>query len=464
MNLKMPQLNLKLSKNEKRLLLGLALVLVVAAYYYFMYQPRVLEIEQLEQDKVDKQLEYDNLFAKAAQKEQLEAKLKEYKESIKKLAPKFYGELSQEEFMLIVNDFTTEAELEVDGYTYTDAEMTFGEFLVDITKTEDSEVMFESLGVSEEFLADPVYTQTANFNFKGDYQKLRNYLMKLNDYQKHWTIDPITIMAEEESGNIVGTLGLTTFNVPSLDEHIDEYYTQKYFKTASSENSKREVYDNIFEPYQFYKEMKAKEKAAAAVKAPYRRPSKPKKAVVPPYVKITKLPSNTGSTNNTTTNTGTNGIPTEAIQSYANFTSQNSYFVPNDPAIVGSVSRSADSKDGEALRLQYTFDDFNRLNQASVVFEEQAIMQNSSASKLRMSVKYVLASNNLLKATLIGADGKRYEIDFSVSPGQDWQLAYATIPADIKYPFMLRRIYVQSVDKQEKLEGNIIFDQLGAVK
>ncbi len=465
----MPQLNLKLSKNEKRLLFALLLVLLVAGYYFYIYEPRLAEIETLEVDKADKQVEYDNLLAKAARKPQLEAELKEYTKQIKKLAPKFYGELSQEEFILIVNDLTVEAELEVDGYNYSDGKMTFGEFLEDKTKVEDSKAMFEELGLNELFLADPVYTQTAEFNFKGDYKKLRNYLMKLNDYQKHWTIDPISIIADEDSDDITGTLGLTTFNVPSLDEHIDGYYTDKYFRTASTEAAKRAVYDNIFEPYEFYKEMQAKAKRASA-KAPYRQPSRPTKAPVPAYVKTPVIPSTTinqagtNTAGGTNAGTGNNNIDKEVIQAFTNFNSQSSYFVPNAPEISGSVSKSAESKDGEAIRLQYTFDDFNKLNQASVVFEEQSIMQNSSASRLRMSVKYVLPSNNLLKASLVGADGKRYEIDFTVGQGQDWQHAYATIPADIKYPFMLRRIYVQSVDKQQKLEGNVLFDQLGTVK
>ncbi len=451
----MPKLSLSLSKNEKRLLGILFVCLFVAGYYYYIYNGQAEKVQQLETMLNEKTIEYDNLLVRAKERFKYEKAIEDYNAAIKILAPKFYGDLSQEKFMLITHDLASESELDVSNYTFSYDESTLGDYLSLMTNggnmsEEQRSEMTAGLNVSQDFFLDTVKNRTVNLNFTGDYEKLRNFLMRLNEEDKYIYIDNINLTADENQ-QLNGSMSLQVFNIPSLDETISDYYANNYFTQAST----REVYENIFEPYQYYKEVTAKERAKKLNTSTSTSVSVADSGVppVPSYIGVPSFEQKTKEM--------------EAASKFTVLTSFDQldcYFVPNSTEIEGSVAKSAASEDGRALRLSYQFVDFNRQNEASVVFREKTIMQDMPVSSLGIEVNSEIINNNLLKATLVAADGKNYDIEFVGEMTEGWTKFVADIPADIKYPFMVRRIYLQSVDKQQKLEGSILFDNLSAIE
>ncbi len=455
MKLKTPKIpKIKLNKNEKRLLVVLSLFLLVGMFYYFVYQKQVADLADLQVQKNTKNEELVGLMTRVNQKNEYNSSMLEYKKVIKELAPKFYGDLTQEEFILIINDLASKAELEVLSYSLNENSQNLDEFLTTLignneASQEQKDNMMASLSVSPDFFVDTIESRSANIDFKGDYQKMREFLMILNKNEKHITIDTINMVADEKE-NLSGTISINAFNVPSLDDVVSKYNVNEYFEKPST----HQIYENMFEPYQYYKdklkEIAAKNKATV-------NPPEQAQGILPPYVESPKLPDAPIS------------LPeVENFHSLNSFDNcANSYFVPNSPEITGSIAESSTSQVGGAVRMKYQFRDFNRINQASLVFAEKTVMQYDPVTNIVLDVKNEIPNNNTLMLTLVAADGKRYELNFEEKESiNDWKKMGVIIPADIKYPFMIKRIYVQSEigGGQQKLEGSLLFDQLGTVE
>lgn len=135
--------------------------------------------------------------------------------------------------------------------------------------------------------------------------------------------------------------------------------------------------------------------------------------------------------------------------------------------VLGDIGLSLDKKQGDAsLSLKYDFSLGENTRAAYLEFikdEELGLAIEGSPKKLGLWVNGD-SSGSWLRSTIKDNEGNTHNIDFTKAiDWTGWQYVTADIPATVKYPLSLERIYVVEIDSLKKQSGEILLDGLTAL-
>lgn len=443
---------MKLSKKELRLVAVMLIVLIGAAFYFFIYQNLEKELVAARQSKEEAAQKISDIEARLAKKDDYDQVIRDTDQSIKKLSPRYYGELNQDTFVMIVNEITKASQLDVKSMDLTNNQINISELLrqADMMPP-DGQLSFsvkpdtEQFILTDQVLSEEIILNSALVNFNGSYDQLNSFLDMISDYPKRVVVDSMSLTRAGDD-NITGTMSLGAMNVPSLDAFIDDNYLSNYFVI----NSFRDDRSNIFQPYDYYSSINNAIENSDG------------------YVGNNFLDFDIGTNSQNGSDaevTATSSVITEPTVQIATFNGSNYFFVGGDTQIRGSATTSNESRNGsKSIKVNYRFADYNRVNQANVAFVEQALMNTQLARSLRLTVKDYAAKNNALKIVLVDAKAQRYNLTFTLKTEYlGWQYFYTEIPAGVSYPFMVQRIYVQGEGIDQQIEDTFYIDELSAI-
>lgn len=112
----------KTKADTKVILPILAMLLIGVAYYQFVYVPQTNKIEELKQQKDNLKIQLENIENRVNTLAQLETKLEEEKSKIYPMAKKYFGNIDQEELILLIHDLGKKSTLDISEVSFKEAE------------------------------------------------------------------------------------------------------------------------------------------------------------------------------------------------------------------------------------------------------------------------------------------------------------------------------------------------------
>jgi hypothetical protein len=147
------------------------------------------------------------------------------------------------------------------------------------------------------------------------------------------------------------------------------------------------------------------------------------------------------------------------------FESSNPFFVGFPKKIIGELYRDPESKEGKyTIRLVYNFIRPRRKNQGNIVLNEENIIIKEKVKNMGLWVYTAKKNNHRIGLVFIDQNKKNQsalltnQIDWI-----GWKYISCPIPLDAVYPIKLQRIYVESLDFDKNIKGELKFDQLEVV-
>lgn len=258
---------------------------------------------------------------------------------------------------------------------------------------------------------------TVNLPFQGSYDALLDFMKKIREYEKNIIVKGLRIETNE-SGELSGNIFLDFY---SLSNGMDSAYLAKYFN--NSESGK----ENPFMPFDGFIENNFDESTVNNTETSLTKPVS-KKVVL-------------------------NG-----------FESLTTFFVGSPKKVVGNIARDTNSVQGKySARLEYDFLRGRMNSIGNVVYEGKKVLITKQAENIGVWVYAFEKSNHRIGIILKDAKGKTYKIPLSNEINWlEWKSIEAALPLEIAYPAEVQRIYVESIEFDNKTKGVLLFDKLEA--
>ncbi len=190
-----------LTDRDKKLLVVLVCVVVLAAAYQFAYKPIATRAKDLEDEINQLQVEYNQLQG-ASNKAVVEKNLKKLKAQVAVIEKKFPAIISQEWIIKQVDDIENSLELYFPSITFNEIE------IVNTLQTESYTESAVKIGIS--------------LDFKGSYAQLKGLLDYFHNMQNRhrMVIDTFAVSNDLEDGFLNGTLSIAFYGVVHSEELI----------------------------------------------------------------------------------------------------------------------------------------------------------------------------------------------------------------------------------------------------
>lgn len=234
---------MKISKREKFLLGILIALLIIFAYYQFIYTNQVEKLNKKREEKTQIEEKYNGVMKDIGNLDNIEEDLKALKVSISDKAEKLYPIIMQEKIIIEIDKLLNDSKLS-GNIAFSPIEVSVVESMKaeEIEKAESSlkelvdeyegdeassgkstnnEVDGESTESSSENIATSEQLKIA-INFNGSYENLKNFISAVEKYDRKIVITNISITANSQD-NLSGVMNLEFHAVPKLSGEDEEY-------------------------------------------------------------------------------------------------------------------------------------------------------------------------------------------------------------------------------------------------
>ncbi|MGP1598979.1 hypothetical protein [Peptoanaerobacter stomatis] len=244
---------MKISSREKNLLVLLAAVLVAYLFFSFVYTPQSEKIQSLKQSQQDKQVEYEQKQAMISSETSVDSDIASTKKKLFTVAKSYFGNVDQEDIIVILNDFAQKANLDIKSIKFMEPVKTsLSELGVGTTVQQQAEVPAngENTDVSpqdndnqeqtetstsdgngdvssqdnisqeqaESSTSDNITTRSVDIDFEAGYDNLMDYLIEVGNYEKYISISSMNLNSSDEIP-LSGTISMNFYCIDSVDKY-----------------------------------------------------------------------------------------------------------------------------------------------------------------------------------------------------------------------------------------------------
>ena len=249
---------MKISNREKNLLLLLFIAVGGYLFFTFVYTPQTEKLETLKQQEQAKQNEYAQMQALINSEGNLDLEIETIKNELLPVARTYFGDIDQEETIVILDDFAQKADLDIKGIRFSEPVKTS---LTELKANEASasgeaqppapapaENTAPAEGTQAQVAAPPAVsdnftTRPVEVEFEGNYNKLMDYLVEVGSYYKRISSYSMQLKSGDDVP-LSGTIFMNFHCVDSVDKYVpqDPSILEYNFIPRSSK-------DNPFEAY-----------------------------------------------------------------------------------------------------------------------------------------------------------------------------------------------------------------------
>ena len=240
---------MKITDRDKKLLLGIFLILVCALYYQFFFTPQNAKLTELKQQSEDLNTRLINGQAKIQRIKLINKELEDEKKKILKIAQKYLVKVKQEDIILMINDFENSSSIGIDEITFTDPEdkgiiLPVEENKQEGTSDSSSDQSAESGAQTADATTSTdtakadlsnVDLTVAKIKFKGTYTDLANLIKTIDGYSKNIVSNELKItkknVESQEEYLYLKSKGKSGLK----DEYIEGDLELKFFRISSIE-------------------------------------------------------------------------------------------------------------------------------------------------------------------------------------------------------------------------------------
>lgn len=205
---------MRLTKNEKVLLVILLILALTAGYYFYVFLPNEEKMADLEVEISNQDLLKHGMLMKIQSQSVTEKRIEDLEENIIVLADKYYGTLAQEDAFVLAYEFAEGLDLE-----------------------------FERLNFNT-YASEYGLNHKVEMNFQGSYNDLLKYLSRIQNHDKKVAIKSVDISQNEEE-QISGLCSIE-FNTFELISNYVPYQGD----LLSKEYSNKDYTQGPFVPYE----------------------------------------------------------------------------------------------------------------------------------------------------------------------------------------------------------------------
>lgn len=228
---------MKLSKKEKGMIAIVLIIILGVVYFQYVYTPLLLQIDQKRMEKEQKVQMVSTQKKKIENRGNLELRLKKLKEEMQPLVDDYYGDVDQEEFIVLLNKFAENSKLNLRRLEFTEGEAMF---TINTAHAEEATGGADGSTEGAETAAEPapdvsqesadatlgnIELLTARTEFEGDYAQFRSLLANMDDNPQR--IISATMKLEKENdrapgSQIKGNIVLDFYKIKDVDKYITE--------------------------------------------------------------------------------------------------------------------------------------------------------------------------------------------------------------------------------------------------
>ncbi|QZY56978.1 LysM peptidoglycan-binding domain-containing protein [Crassaminicella profunda] len=256
---------------------------------------------------------------------------------------------------------------------------------------------------------------TVKLPFEGNYDALLNFMKKIREYKKKIIVKGLRI-ENNESGQLIGNIFLDFYSLPN--DKDDTYLTEYFNKDELGK-------ENPFAPFDGFVEN--------------------------PFDELT---------DNNQQISSTETLPKRVLLN--GFEKATTFFVGSPKKVIGKITRDTNSVQGKySTRLEYDFLRGRLHSIGNVVYEGKKVLITKQAENIGLWVYAFEKSHHSIGIILKDTKGKIYKIPLANEiDWLKWKSIEAVLPIEIAYPAEVQRIYVESVEFDNKTKGVLLFDKL----
>lgn len=396
-----------LSRRERALVFILATIVLAASYYKFLITPFRSNLIQLTYDKEEKEFQCNEMQQKLQSTATLDRDLQILNNEVSDLAGVYFGNLQQEDIILLLNDFIIDSSIRILSINFMEARR---ELLVEVEE-ESSEESSQNQPSAD---IHPIQV-----NYEGDYEGVINFLKNIREYEKKIIINNLSI-----NNNYNGLLsGDILMDFYTLDE-VNKYYSMEssILHYGQDTVSNEDKINNPFDAYEAFIEID-------------------EIAVSADFAKNTEI---------------------RKMTNLHGFEDGNIFFVGEPKDVFGKVSLDDNSIEGRySNKIEYDFIRGREHSVANLVFEGEPIKIKKQPEFLSLSIYPYETNKHTIGIVLIDSKGRQFKVPLTDEVEQwRWNTIEITPPIEITYPAIVQRIYIESNGFSNKLKGHFLFDKL----
>lgn len=396
---------MKLTNREKKMLLGLIVVVLLGGYLKFVIMPQSDKINEAKATLDNKKEDLIKIRTIVASEHQLNEREYDLKRDITNMGYKYFSSIQQEQLIVIINSLLQESAIDV------------------------SSISFSNIARQD---LDGIYleTMTINLPFEGEYQEIMSFLEKLRRYDKRIIVKNVD-MSNGSKGKLTGSLAIDFYSVPNL---LDSQRGHMVWSRDGNYNK------NPFEVFDEYQGDDVDEYT---------------------YSYNEDFYGGEGSshfTSSTVIEVGDSKVLVE------DFEDSKINFMSSHRNGKGNVVSDTNSKTGNlSARLDFDFPPIREVKQAYVLLDDRNLVIKEPPNKMGLWVYSFKKSDHSI---ILRAKSKTGE-DILLTLANDinwtgWTYLETSLPQNKQvYPLKIDRLFVE-VKSHEREQGTFLFDSLTA--
>lgn len=404
---------IKLTWNEKFLLIILALIILFGLFNKYIFATQRGRISKLKEENSiyeDEKLKIKGILARENIIDEGYVKINRDKESF---LLEYFSKLDQSYILSIINDIIDNSNLKVLNIEFGEPEL-------------------------EEIAGLSIATMDITMPYEGNYDELLDFLTTIRTSSRKLMITNLTMESGTEN-KLLGQIGVKVYSLEGILEDDDFNFTMDTILNTEKQNP--------FIPYDDYVEEKENDIQNEG--------KENDEYYVDNYLQI----------EGTEVFTNTRNMGKNNCKLLENFEDKNIYFIPSNLNIKGSVSRATKSKEGKySLRVEYNIFSMEEKNRAYVDLEKRNIILKYPPNSIGLWVHSYGYSPVNLGVRFIDQMGEKLDVELSKGIGWiGWKYLKLTPPVDVSnYPLKVDKLYIELGYGRDDF-GVLLFDGLDCI-
>lgn len=209
------KLEMKISERDKKLLILLFSVMVIAAAYYFGYNKIVEQTSQYETEIISLRSKKNDLTSKIANQQKYIADTAAYQQEFDMVLKNYAGGTTQPSSIAFLNNVETLTGTWIKSVSFANptAIYNFG----------NNAASNPSGNGGTAYVTDMVgYKTTLTMAYEAEYDEWKNLIKYINEYSSKNTIDNITMTYNDADGTVSGVITVSLYSVSGTDRTFTE--------------------------------------------------------------------------------------------------------------------------------------------------------------------------------------------------------------------------------------------------
>lgn len=212
-------MNLTLSKRDKKLLLILAGVALIALSYFVVYRPAADRAESRKVENEQLEIQLTRLIELASEQPQYETEIAQYEKEIKNLTAEFPADTLEEDAIFFGHNMETQQgkELTISAITMGNPEVVLVTSVGGTATSDTADTATVEGGVSSTVSEYTMFRTLNGYVYDASYSGLKAYIKAINEQNDKMTIHSLNASFNSESGRLTGTIQTNFFTMAGTE-------------------------------------------------------------------------------------------------------------------------------------------------------------------------------------------------------------------------------------------------------